>query len=200
MINTFEFLINTAVESLEMVADAEKKAGICAQLAQAIALSGALRPEVEAMEMPQKEETKETTKEEKKSSKKKSSKKDALKPENTKAPAKAEETTEEAAEEEVPQVPEEPVAETPEVPEEPVQTPAQEVEMTDEWTDEMATAKAEQLELLNAYVEAWGEEFVYGDCLSAFSEGALVGGENVRPSNIDGFVIYLHELAQQNAE
>lgn len=199
MINTFEFLINTAVESLEMVADAEKKATICAQLAQAIALSGALRPEVEAMPVqeesePVKEEPKKTTK------KKSSSKKDSLKTENTKAPAKEKEVVEE----ETPQVPEEPVAEEPSVPEEPVQTPAeepaQEVEMTDEWTDEMATAKAEQLELLNAYVEAWGEEFVYGDCLSAFSEGALVGGENVRPSNIDGFVIYLHELAQQNAE
>lgn len=194
MINTFEFLVNTAVESLEMIADAEKKATICAQLAQAIALSGALRPEISVESIAPIQEVKE---EPKKASKKKTSKKDSLKTENTKvASAPVEETTpvEESAPQ-APAVPEEPVS----VPEEPVAA-APEVEFVDEWTDAMQEAKAEQLGLLNAYVEAWGEEFVYGDCLTAFSEGAFAGGENVRPSNIDGFVVYLNELAQQNAQ
>ena len=186
MINTFEFLINTAVENLEMIGDAKDKATICAELAKAIAMSGALRPETEVIPAPVKEEKEEP----KKTSKKKSNKKDALKTENTKTPAPVEEAA--------PEIPEEPVVTPPEMPEEPAQVP--EVEIVDEWTEEMQELKTEQLQLLNAYVEAWGEEFVYNDCLSAFSEGALVGGENVRPSNIDGFVVYLNELAQQNAE
>ena len=190
MINTFEFLINTAVENLEMIGDAKDKAIICAELAKAIAMSGALRPETtEVIPVPVQEE-KEIKEEPKKASKKKSNKKDALKTENTKTPAPVEEAA--------PEIPEEPVVTPPEIPEEPAQVP--EVEMVDEWTEEMQELKTEQLQLLNTYVEAWGEEFVYGDCLSAFSEGALVGGENVRPSNIDGFIVYLNELAQQNAE
>ena len=197
MINTFEFLINTAVENLEMIGDAKDKAAICAELAKAIAMSGALRPETEVIPAPVKEEKEEP----KKTSKKKSNKKDALKTENTKTPAPVEEPVtpaEEPTQEIAPEIPEEPVVTPPEMPEEPAQVP--EVEIVDEWTEEMQELKTEQLQLLNTYVEAWGEEFVYGDCLSAFSEGALVGGENVRPSNIDGFVVYLNELAQQNAE
>ena len=197
MINTFEFLINTAVENLEMIGDAKDKATICAELAKAIAMSGALRPETEVIPAPVKEEKEEP----KKTSKKKSNKKDALKTENTKTPAPVEEPVtpaEEPTQEMAPEIPEEPVVTPPEMPEEPAQVP--EVEMVDEWTEEMQELKTEQLQLLNAYVEAWGEEFVYNDCLSALSEGALVGGENVRPSNIDGFVVYLNELAQQNAE
>lgn len=197
MINTFEFLINTAVENLEMIGDAKDKATICAELAKAIAMSGALRPETEVIPAPVKEEKEEP----KKTSKKKSNKKDALKTENTKTPAPVEEPVtlaEEPTQEIAPEIPEEPVVTPPEMPEEPAQVP--EVEIVDEWTEEMQELKTEQLQLLNAYVEAWGEEFVYNDCLSAFSEGALVGGENVRPSNIDGFIVYLNELAQQNAE
>lgn len=198
MRNVFEYLVNTGMEQLDLIADAEKKALICADLAKAIAQSGLLtgsavttEETVEAQE-PEVKETKKTTK---KSTKK--SKKDALKPEASKVDNTATEIVEEEVE--VPQAPvmEEVVEETPQEPvaEETVAT--QEVEMVDEWTDEMCELKAEQLELLNAYVEAWGEDYVYGDCLGAFSEGAFTGGENVRPSNIDGFVVYLQELNSQ---
>ena len=105
---------------------------------------------------------------------------------------------------EEPQTPveEEPIAEAPApVEEEPIATaPTQEVEIVDEWTDEMCTLKAEQLGILNSYVEAWGDAYVYNDCLGCFSEGAFTGAENVRPSNIDGFVVYLNEIAQQFAQ
>lgn len=194
MIKTFEFLINTGIESIEGIVDPKEKATVCAELAKAIAMSGVLRgSEVEAEETtPVVEEKKETKK--KGAGKKASSKKEALKTENQK-----EEIVTPIAEapvvEEAPQEPQEPIAE------EPVATPAPaEVEIVDEWTEEMLTLKAEQLGILNAYVEAWGDAYVYNDCLGCFSENAFTGAENVRPSNIDGFVVYLNELAQQFAQ
>ena len=189
MIKTFEFLINTGVQSLEMVADAEKKASICAELAKAIAISGVLRAtDVDESIAPVDEKPETTTTKKKNSRSSKNSKKEALKTENQK-----EETV--TPVEETPAVPQEPVA----VEEEPVQTPAQpvEAEIVDEWTEEMQVLKAEQLGILNTYVEAWGYEYVYNDCLGCFTENTLTGAENVRPSNIDGFVVYLNELAQQ---
>lgn len=197
MRNVFEYLVNTGMEQLDLIADAEKKALICADLAKAIAQSGLLTGSVAVEENVEAQEPKEEKKTTKKSTKK--SKKDALKPEAS----KVETTTTEIVEEEI-EVPQAPEA-TEEVPQEPVmeetvetpQEPAQQVEMVDEWTDEMCELKAEQLELLSAYCEAWGEDYVYGDCLGAFSEGAFSGAENVRPSNIDGFVVYLQELNSQ---
>lgn len=203
MRNVFEYLVNTGMDQLELIADAEKKATICAELAKAIAQSGLLAGPVAVQEVVEEE-----VKDDKKAKKtnKKSTKKDALKPEASKvetAPTPVEETTE-IVEEEIPappvveetvEAPQEPVME--EVAEQPQEPVAQEPEMVDEWTDEMCEVKAEQLELLNAYVEAWGEDYVYGDCLSAFSEGTFSGAENVRPSNIDGFVVYLQELNSQ---
>lgn len=197
MRNVFEYLVNTGMEQLDLIADAEKKALICADLAKAIAQSGLLTGSVAVEENVEAQEPKEEKKTTKKSTKK--SKKDALKPEAS----KVETTTTEIVEEEI-EVPQAPEV-TEEVPQEPVmeetvetpQEPAQQVEMVDEWTDEMCELKAEQLELLSAYCEAWGEDYVYGDCLGAFSEGAFSGAENVRPSNIDGFVVYLQELNSQ---
>lgn len=199
MIKTFEFLINTGIESIEGIVDPKEKATVCAELAKAIAMSGVLRgSEVEAEETtPVVEEKKETKK--KGAGKKASSKKEALKTENQKeetvTPIAEAPVAETPVVEEAPQVPQEPIAE------EPVATPAPaEVEIVDEWTEEMLTLKAEQLGILNAYVEAWGDAYVYNDCLGCFSENAFTGAENVRPSNIDGFVVYLNELAQQFAQ
>lgn len=201
MIKTFEFLINTGVQSLEMVADGEKKAAICAELAKAIAMSGVLRgTEVEEEPTPV-EEPKTTGKGKKTTSKKSNSKKESLKTENQK-----EETVTPVEEAPVaPEMPTEPVEEAPQAPieEEPTPVPAPaatEVEVVDEWTEEMLTLKAEQLGILNSYVEAWGEEYIYTDCLGCFSENAFTGAENVRPSNIDGFVVYLNQLAEQFAQ
>ena len=186
MLKTFEYLINAGVESLEMVADAEKKATICAELAKAIAMSGALNNAVMTSED---QDAKSTKKEEKKANKKSNTKKDALKPEASKG-SKAE------PKEEAETVEEEPV-QTPAQPEAEQAAPQPEVEVVDEWTEEMQQLKASQLELLSQYCEAWGEDFVYNDCLSAMTEGQLVGAENVRPTNIDGFLVYLEQLAQQ---
>lgn len=191
MIKTFEFLIQTGVDQLELIGDAEKKATICAELAKAIAISGVLRPESEIVEETE-APAEETTKTSKKAGKK-SSKKDSLKAAASKAPVEPIEVPEEE-----PVVPAEPAAPVEEVaPEAPATA---EVEIVAEWTDEMVEVKSVQLGTLNAYVEAWGEEYVYSDCLKAFTEGAMEGAENVLPTNIDGFVIYLEELAKQFAE
>lgn len=200
MIKTFEFLINTGIASIEGIVDPKEKAIVCADLAKAIAMSGILRGAEAEETTPVVEEKKETKK--KGATKKASAKKEALKTENQKeetvtpiveTPAPVE------VEEEVPQVPQEPIVEEP-VAEEPANIPVAEAEIVDEWTEEMLTLKAEQLGILNAYVEAWGAEYVYNDCLGCFSENAFTGAENVRPSNIDGFVVYLNELAQQFAQ
>lgn len=197
MIKTFEFLINTGIESIEGIVDPKEKATVCAELAKAIAMSGVLRGAEAEETTPVVEEKKETKK--KGAGKKASSKKEALKTENQKeetvTPIAETPVVEAEVVEETPQVPQEPIAE------EPVATPAPaEVEIVDEWTEEMLTLKAEQLGILNAYVEAWGDAYVYNDCLGCFSENAFTGAENVRPSNIDGFVVYLNELAQQFAQ
>lgn len=202
MIKTFEFLINTGIESIEGIVDPKEKATVCAELAKAIAMSGILRGTEAEETTPVVEEKKETKK--KSSGKKSSSKKEALKTENQKeetvtpmeeAPVAQTPVAEAEIVEETPQVPQEPIAE------EPVATPAPtEVEIVDEWTEEMLNLKAEQLGILNAYVEAWGDTYVYNDCLGCFSENAFTGAENVRPSNIDGFVVYLNDLAQQFAQ
>ena len=191
----FEQLINTGVENLEMVEPAQKSA-ICAELAKAIAMSGLLvQTPLVAESIPAEEVKKEEKKEDKKPATKGKGKtkskteKEALKPEAGKG----------KKEEKAPAAPaEEPVAEAPQEPvvEEPVVTP-QSHESLDEWTPELTTEKKEQLALLQAYVEAWGEDYVYNDCLGAFTNNVLQGAGAVRPSNIDGFVVYLQQLSEQ---
>lgn len=199
MIKTFEFLINTGVQSLEYIPEGEKKASICAELAKAIALSGVLNQTTQIEDNTDTEEkfkTKKTTKK---------SKKDSLKTENQKEETVTpiEETTNTEV---IKQQYQQPVIEEVEnvnqeiIEEEITAIPETTEQMTDSWTEEMCKIKAEQLELLNRYVEAWGDEYVYNDCLRCFSENTFVGSENVRPSNIDGFIYYLNELAQQFAQ
>ena len=191
MIKTFEFLINTGVSAVEGIVDPKERATVCAELAKAIAMSGVLRESEVAEETAQQAEEKKEAK--KKASKGKgNAKKDALKTENQKEETA---TPVEEVKQEESTTPAEPQIIEEEVPAAPA-----EVEIVDEWTDEMLTLKAEQLELLNSYVAAWGEDYVYGDCLGYFSEGAFSGAENVRPSNIDGFVVYLNQLAEQFAQ
>ena len=203
----FEQLINTGVENLEMV-EPKDKSMVCAELAKAIAMSGLLSERIvttieEDTKEPKAEEKTELKKEKKTSSKSKAAKskaeKEALKPEAGKGKKVAEEpVAEEPQEPEVPQ--EEAPAEIPaEVPQEEVVTEpaAQNLSDLDEWTEALQVEKREQLETLEAYTAAWGEEYVYNDCLSAFTNGVLTGPAAVRPSNIDGFVVYLQQLAEQ---
>lgn len=179
MKEVFEFLVQTGMDQIELIAEPKEKALACAALATAVAKSGLLMPmitlegQTACLTNVEPEPIKETGKK-KAAGKKKVEAKDVLKPEAAKIEAPA------------------PIVE------EQIETPQEPVE-TDEWTDETCTERAEELTMLNQYVEAWGEDYVYVDCLTAFTEGAFSGGENVRPSNIQGFLVYLQQLAEQFA-
>ena len=56
MRNVFEYLVNTGMEQLELIGDAEKKATICAELAKAVAQSGLLTAGTEEVVETKKEE------------------------------------------------------------------------------------------------------------------------------------------------
>lgn len=181
----FEQLITTGVENLEAIGDVAKKAEICAQLASAIAQSGLLEfPGTTLVENEEsKEENVSSAKGKTKSKGKTTSKKEkeALKPEAGK---------DTKIKEEAPSVPEEIVEEQQEVapqePQEPIVDP---------------TIISEEIaQQLKAYEDAWTEDYVYNECLSAFSEGRLTGKENINGTNAEAFLIYLGQLAASFAE
>lgn len=187
MKKTFISLVNTTLSNLELIGEADKKASICAELAKAIAMSGLIETEEITVDVENEEkESPKATETKKKTSKRKAAanKKDALKTEASK---------------------EEPIEEEPSIPTEetienqPAETPQEEpttpVEETSEDTAEEEFTQ-EQIDTLSMYLEAWGEEYVYGDCLRAFSEGVLEGVDNITPDNIDGFLVYLANIAR----
>lgn len=177
MKKTFITLVNTALSNLELIGEADKKASICAELAKAVAMSGLMNEVIEKEEVEE-EPVRETKK--KTSRKSKALKKDALKPEASKVDEEVEpvEKIEEPVEEETEAV-------------EPVE-PIEESEEND--------FTQEQLDTLAIYVDAWGDEYVYDTCLSAFSEGLLSGIDNITPSNIEGFLVYLEDVAKMLAD
>lgn len=172
-----------------------KKAMAFAAISQSIATAGLVEPkeddEVEAVA-----ETKETAKKPETKKATTNTKKDALKPEAGKGAKAADPVKEEVVEEvEAEVVPE---AEEGAVQEETAVESNGEVEIEEEWTDAMCELKAESLERLNAYVAAWTEDYVYNTCVPAFFEDqSIVGGDNIRPTNVDGFVTYLDQIAAQ---
>lgn len=188
MKKTFISLVNTTLGNLELIGEADKKASICAELAKAIAMSGLIGKEELTVEVENEEtEAPKETETKKKTSRRKAaaSKKDAL---------KAEASKEEPIEEEEPSIPaEETVDNQPvEMPEEEPTAPVEEA--TEETTEGEFTQ--EQIDTLSMYLEAWGDEYVYGDCLRAFSEGVLEGVDSITPDNIDGFLVYLANIAR----
>ena len=83
---------------------------------------------------------------------------------------------------------------------EPVDTENVEETDNDEWPEEIPEEYIDDINELKRYVEGWGEDYVYVDCLYEFSEHQFKGKENVRPSNIKGFVAYLQAWEKQCAE
>ena len=186
---TFVKALKKGFDAANMITEQDKKALAYAELAKAIAATGLVEDvDVSDTEAIDKEEAPKKTDNKKAAN----TKKDALKPESGKGAAKPKEEVEE-------QVPTEEIAPVQE--ETPVDTQT-EVEIEEEWTDAMVELKSDILARLNAYAaeDAWGEEYVYNDCVSAFFESAeTTGKENIRPTNIDGFVTYLDQLAEQFA-
>jgi hypothetical protein len=166
---TFLESLQKGFDAAKLITEPKDKAIAYAQLAQAIATTGL----IDNAEIEEKDENKETT------TKKKTSGKDSLKAESGKGNKK-----------------EEVVAEEPTTPEK-VEETSEVVE--DNWdSEEIRSQYEEQLTRLQAYVDAWGEDYVYTDLLNAWTEGAFNGADNVRPSNIDGFLTYIDALVEQS--
>lgn len=69
----------------------------------------------------------------------------------------------------------------------------EEDKIEDEWTDAMREKKAEQLEKLTEYMNEYDEDSLNA-ALEAFSTGQLKTLAEIRPANIDGFLIYLDQM------
>ena len=188
----FYKMMEEGYKTAKGITDVKEKALALAELAKAIAATGFVELSEEGImeatdASTEKVETKKTeTKKAATNTKKDSLKADAGK--TTKAAEVKEEKDETPA----------PVEEiTPEV--EPETTAdSTEVELDEECTDAMCELKAEALERLNQYTaeNAWGEDYVYNQCVPAFFEDqTIVGGDHIRPTNIDGFVTYLDQIA-----
>lgn len=153
-----------------------------------------------------------------KSTKSKTKGKDALKNEASKEPAKKEEEV--PAVEEVPAIEETPQEKVESVEAETVKSEEEEipaidesttvdaeiveeqadVELVDEWTDEMCELKAADLEAYNWYLQEWGEDKMC-DLVSSFFEGRESDLSAIRPTNITGFVTFLYETyMEENPE
>lgn len=186
---TFVNIINEGYKSTEGITDPYQKATALANLGQAIALSGLISPLISSATQIAESEA--------------ATGKDSLKAESGKGTKSKSKTK--AKEKEVPEVNEiPPVDEEIETP--PVEETTEEATeegISEEWTEETSALKAEQLELLGQYVEAWEASYVYGQCIPAFFEDSTIVAnednyyEYIRPTNIDGFLAYLSSLASE---
>lgn len=186
---TFVNIINEGYKSTEGITDPYQKATALANLGQAIALSGLISPLISSATQIAEPEA--------------ATGKDSLKAESgkgTKSKSKTKAKEKEVSEvNEIPPVDEE--IETPPVEE--TTEEATEEGISEEWTEETSALKAEQLELLGQYVEAWEASYVYGQCIPAFFEDSTIVAnednyyEYIRPTNIDGFLAYLSSLASE---
>ena len=167
----FVNLVNDGIKASKAISDPKEKALACAELAKALAMTGlvsTLSGDSEAQEVA---ETKEALKN---------------KPKGKQKPVKEEEPE---------------VEETQEVEDEVVETEKEaeteeavtDVELVDEWTEEMIELKAEQLEFIQQLQEEYDEETI-NECVRNFSEGVLNSIEEISPLNIDGFVAYMEML------
>lgn len=190
---TFSEALQKGFDATKAIMDPKDKALAYAHLAQAIAMTGLVEGGTDTTndaEVPVEKETKAKSK--------KNTNKDSLKADAGKGSA-TKEVVEEVEAEIIEENEEEPVVE--EIVEEIVEETAEEateeeIEIDDEWTDEMINLKAAQLDLLNQYSDAWTEEYVFNDCVTAWSEGTFSGKDSIRPTNIDGFLTYLEQISE----
>lgn len=175
----FVNVINEGIKATQAISEADKKALACAELAKALAMSGLVTVigsesgEIEASVSEAKESLKDKPKEKKK-------------------PAAAAKKEEEKVKKETAPEPE------PE-PEEAQEESSGEVELVDEWTEEMIEIKSEQLEVIQELQDEYDEETL-DECVKNFSEGVLESIEDISPLNIDGFIAYIQLLLSDAEE
>lgn len=182
--------LNEGVKASKAIADPEKKALVCAELAKAIAMTGLVSATTGDSQQEQ------------------VSPKDSLK-DDKKVKEEVKEIKEEAKEEvkEIKEEVKEEVKETQKpknkvdirVKKEEKEEVAEEVELTDEWTQEAVALKTEQLDFISQIREEYDEEAL-DDCVANFSEGVLKTIDDITPLNIDGFVSYLQMLLNSDEQ
>lgn len=199
----FMSLVKEGKAAIALISDSDKKALACAQLAQAIASTGVLNmmelkeaisvgTAIKSEDVVEAIKEEADTKKEKKatkssrSTKSKAKGKDALKNEAAKEPV-AEETTETVEAEVVPTIEE--TTDNGQA----VDAEHEDVELVEEWTEEMCEVKAEDLNAYNWYLDVWGEERMC-ELVSSFFEGRETDLSAIRPTNITGFVTFLYSV------
>lgn len=176
--NIFSTFIQEGYEAAKLIQDPANKATAYAALANAIATAGLVETNTD-INLEEKESTTATKG------------KDSLKAESSKGTKKTS-----TKKKEEPVAAEEPQEEV--KAEEPQSETVENSADTDDWDAPGVQDKyAEQLSRLQAYVDAWGEDYVYGEALSYWSEGAFNSADSIRPSNIDGFLVYLDSLCAE---
>ena len=182
--NIFSTFIQEGYEAAKLIQDPANKATAYAALANAIATAGLVETNTD-INLEEKESTTATKG------------KDSLKAESSKGTKKTS-----TKKKEEPVAEEEPTVEEPQEEEvkaeEPQSATVENKADADDWEAPGVQDKyAEQLGRLQAYVDAWGEDYVYGEALSYWSEGAFNSADSIRPSNIDGFLVYLDSLCAE---
>lgn len=181
-------LIDKGNTAAKAIVEPDKKAMAYAELAKALGMSGLLNHGFVTIDAVNTDQTVEPVQEDTVTASKESIKKGAGK---KKATAKKKDEEKKAA-----PVP----APTEEVKEEaPLPVPEEEKAEAagDEWTPEKEKELESELGDLDWYVQSWGEDYVYNQCVPAFFEEAtIVGAEHIRPSNILAFITYLYEISQ----
>ena len=196
---TFIELINTGVEAIDSISDANNKAIACAELANSIAKAEWILKLETCKEIETSKEIEAEVSKAKKQAEKKSKGKDSLKTGANKGKKKKEETVEEVPQiEEVPQVEEIPqIEEIPQVEEVPQVEEIPDSIIEETWTEENIEKYADYLTYLNQVEEMYGEEWLYGEAISSFSNGVLNKKEDLTPLNIEGFAIWISKVLDE---
>jgi len=160
----FSKSITEAFSSADKIIEPKDKALAYAEIAKAIAMTGAISSNTSVAGETSKNETKVSPKE-------------SLKEETAKVESKKE------TKKEAPKAKPEPPKE--EVPKEPV--------VGEEWTEEMNEMFASQIIKFQGFLESYGEENIM-QCVDAFSEGQFSSLEDITPLNIDAFISYIEQL------
>lgn len=220
--NLFVDFINEGAKAASLIAESDKKANAYAALANAIAKSGLLVDSntiakagllTDSNVVEEKEEVtgKESLKKEtaKKTRKSKAKTKPAINEEDIPAEQEAAPIPQETAQSEEAVQPAEEVVnaeetsveevkETEEAPVSPEEVEQENVE-EDTWNDKTIAENQEMYDQFRWFYENWGEEYLNYYAQSWF-EDQNASVADIRPSNVNGFVSYLYEIANQQQE
>lgn len=177
----FNKAITDAFKSAYLITEEDKKAVALAQIAAALAQTGAIAPsdiEDNSEKSEEKEETK--AKSEKKSYKPKKKQGEKLQKQPYDLPDEASEKTSNGASED-----------------------SEDVEMAEEWTDETMKKYDPELTYIEDFAERNGNDDPTGlldSCVGEFSSGVLHSFDDIKPRNVVSFVSWLKDIEASASE